>query len=329
MKRLGVVGTMVWDRIHARDRRQIPVEEWGGIAYALAALTAAMPDGWDVVPLIKIGEDLRHRAVDFLGDLPGLDLARGTRFVPEPNNRVELRYLDSERRCERLSGGVPSWSWPELEPLVHDLDALYINFISGWELDLETAVRLRLGFRGPIYADLHSLFMGVARDGMRTPQPLDRWREWLRCFDVVQVNEDELGLLADAWGDPWRFAAEVVGHELRLLLVTLGGRGAAYVASSALTRDPLTWHPHGIGRIAPLAAAGTIRSEKIALDAGDVADGDPTGSGDVWGATCFVRLLAGAELPDAMRTANAAAARNVRHRGATGLHHHLKGRIGT
>jgi hypothetical protein len=38
---LGVVGTLVWDRIHARDGRAAPVEEWGGIAYALAAASAS------------------------------------------------------------------------------------------------------------------------------------------------------------------------------------------------------------------------------------------------------------------------------------------------
>ncbi len=37
---LGVVGTLVWDRIVDRDGLAEPVEEWGGIGYALAALSA-------------------------------------------------------------------------------------------------------------------------------------------------------------------------------------------------------------------------------------------------------------------------------------------------
>ena len=65
---------------------------------------------------------------------------------------------------------------------------------------------------------------------------VEAWREWVRFFDVLQVNEDELALLARAWGDPWRFAAEVVGESVRLLIVTLGSRGAAYVAAPDL--DP-------------------------------------------------------------------------------------------
>lgn len=329
MPRLGVIGTMVWDRIYARDGRAAPVEEWGGITYALAALAAARPDGWTVVPIIKVGQDLEEQARRFLRSLPGFDLERGIRIVSEPNNRVELRYQDRERRSERLTGGVPPWGFDELAPVLDGLDALYINFISGFELDLETATRVRLAFRGPIYADLHSLLLSVDPAGYRVPQPLDAWREWLRCFDIAQVNETELGWLAHAWGDPWRFAAEVVGEELKLLLVTLGDRGAAYVSSPAFRPQPLSWYDDaGLASRRPLAVPGAVRSEHIAQVDG-ARDGDPTGCGDVWGATCFAGLLAGLPLRDAILAANAAAARNVEHRGATGLHLFLQGRIAT
>jgi sugar/nucleoside kinase (ribokinase family) len=251
----------------------------------------------------------------------------GIRLVAEPNNRVELRYADQHRRTERLSGGVPGWTWPEFQPLLDGLDALYINFISGFELDLATAVQLRQAFPGPIYADLHSLFLGVDASGVRTPHPLEAWREWLRCFDVVQVNEDELALLAHAWGDPWRFAADVVGDELRLLFVTLGPRGAAYVTSLDAESDPMTGRGRGLVRGRPLSTLQPARTERLAPAEGAVV-GDPTGCGDVWGATCCLRLLAGDSVREAVRTANEAAARNVVHRGATGLHHHLQGRLG-
>src|SRR5690606_18327278 len=145
MPRLGILGTMVWDRIFARDGRSEPVEEWGGITYALAAAEAARAPGWELVPLIKVGRDLEHRAFEFLRSLPGMRLD-GVRIVPEPNNRVDLRYEDQHRRTEKLSGGVPGWTWAELQPLVEGLDALYVNFISGFELDLPTAIQLRQGF---------------------------------------------------------------------------------------------------------------------------------------------------------------------------------------
>jgi sugar/nucleoside kinase (ribokinase family) len=326
--RVGVIGTMVWDRIFARDTRREPVEEWGGITYALSAAEAAAEPDWQIVPIMKVGGDLHDRALTFLRGLPKLQLDAGIQVVPEANNRVELHYIDAERRSEYQRGGVKGWRWEELAPMLPSLDALYINFISGGELDLETARKLRVGFSGPIYADLHSLLLGYDADGLRIPKPTHEWREWLHCFDILQVNEDELGLLAHYWGDPWRFAAEMVGDELRLLIVTLGSRGAAYVAAPAYQDQPLEWRRSGLHVHKGLSTPGAAASQLVPAEA--LAEpGDPTGCGDVWGATFFFRLLAGEPLHSAMLAANRAAARNVQHRGATGLHHFLQGRLGS
>lgn len=316
---LGVVGTLVWDRIVDRDGRAEPVEEWGGIGYALAALAATLPSGWAVMPILKIGRDLSEDGRRFLRELPGL-VDSGILVVPEPNNRVELRYESDARRCERLTGGVPPWTWPELAPLVGLCDALYMNFISGFELELETAQALRLGYRGPTYADLHSLFLGVGHHGRRVPRTLEAWAAWLRCFDAVQMNEDEFELLGST-GDPWRLAAGALGPDLKLITVTLGARGAAYVARTDLAPDPLRWRVTG-----PVALTAAASSGKVALGEPSRA-GDPTGCGDVWGATTFARLLAGDTLVEAMTAANRLAGRNVDHRGARGLYRHLVGRL--
>ncbi len=59
--------------------------------------------------------------------------------------------------------------------------------------------------------------------------------------------------------------------------------------------------------------------------------GDPTGCGDVWGASTFARLLAGDALEAAMAEGNRLGGLNVVHRGARGLWGHLSevpGRLG-
>jgi sugar/nucleoside kinase (ribokinase family) len=122
-------------------------------------------------------------------------------------------------------------------------------------------------------------------------------------------------------GDPWRLAAGAIGPELKLITVTLGARGAAYVASSAFETDPMKWRVD-----ARVALAERARSGKVALEVEPRA-GDPTGCGDVWGATAFARLLAGDGLERAMTEANRMAGRNVEHRGARGLFRHLAGRL--
>ena len=317
MKRLGVIGTMVWDTIHQRDPgRSEPVEEWGGICYSLSAYEATAPDGWELLPIIKVGGDLRERANEFLRGLGRIASLEGVRTVPERNNRVELFYRDRSRRCERLTGGVPGWSWDELAPLARSCDAVYVNFVAGWELDLPSAQGLRGGFRGPVYTDLHSIFLGVGTDGVREPKPLAAWREWLRCFDLVQLNEDELETLGGALGDPWKVAAEVVGEATKALLVTLGDRGAAWVAAAGF--DGLEIAPPGFDGL-EVEAAGMPATSGFAPTRLVVPDPDPTGCGDVWGMTCFASLLGGATLREAVERSNTLAARNAAHRGASQL----------
>jgi hypothetical protein len=302
MAKVGVIGSLVWDEIHGRDPAEDVVEEWGGIAYALAGLDAHLDDGWEIVPLIKVGSDLAGRARELLGSLRRL--APGSRFieVPVPNNRVVLRYESSERRCERMSGGVPAWTWTELGPMVRDLDALYVNFISGFEMCLGTAEALRRGFTGTIYADLHSLLLGMHGDGVRVLQPLPDAPSWFGCFDVIQVNEDEMRQLGP---DPMTLAAGMLEAGVSVLIVTLGARGAVYVSG----------HRTGPAQTALVPAAKPVETL------------DPTGCGDVFGAATCARLLAGESIELALAAGTRAAARNAGFRGASGLAAHLRGEL--
>lgn len=313
---------MVWDVIHGRDARTAPVQEWGGATYSLSALDAALPHDWEIVPIIKVGDDFAARAHEFLHSLQHLAPDAAAIAVPYPNNQVELRYQTEERRTEILTGGVPGWQWSGLKPVLEQarLDALYINFISGWELDLETAQLIRQFFRGPIYCDLHMLVWAVQPGGLRTLQPLPRVRDWCACFDLLQVNEDEMAMMAP---DPMALAATALHAGARCLSVTVGKRGVVYFAAPGFERlANLAGQPSSA---ALSASVGALRTALVPAPVVD--DGDPTGCGDVWGATCFSRLLAGDKLEDAILAAHRAAARNVSHRGASGLANHLRGKL--
>ena len=331
-RRIGVIGSIVWDVIYGRDGRGVPVEEWGGISYALSGLDAALDDDWEIVPVIKIGFDLADRAGAYCQSLRHLAPDAALIEVPQRNNRVELRYHDDERRSEFLSGGVPAWSWLGLKSALADarVDALYINFLSGWELDLETAQLLRAHFTGPIYCDLHMLVYAVRPDGLRVAQPLADVAAWCGCFDIVQVNEVELAMMAP---DPLALAATAMAAGCSCLCVTLGKRGVVYVAAPGFGRLadlPARAHASHLatGSRGALGAFGAVRTALVASTPPRTeGPGDPTGCGDVWGATYFSRLLAGDMLTDAIAAANLAASRNVEHRGATGLANHLRGEL--
>jgi hypothetical protein len=295
---------MVWDTIHGRDPAQPAVQEWGGISYALAALDATLPDDWEIVPLIKVGRDLAAKANDFLRSLRRTPHAARFLEVPEPNNRVTLRYESAERRCEQMSGGVPPWTWSQLGPLVQDLDALYINFISGFEMNLETAQLLRRGFPRFMYADLHSLFLGKEANGLRVLRVLPQAPAWFGCFNVVQLNEQEMSQLGP---DPLAIAADALRQGCTTLCVTLGARGAAY-----FTGNPIRTERIPAPAVHPPAFAQEI---------------DPTGCGDVFGGTMAAALLGGATVEEALRAGTQHGTRNLSHRGATGLRDHLIGKL--
>lgn len=317
MPRLGVVGTMVWDTIHGPDGGD-PVEDWGGIAYSLAAWEAVAPPGWGLVPIIKVGEDLREAAVGFLSTLTGLSSVEFVRPVPEANNRVSLFYHDRSRRCERLTGGVPGWRAAEIEQAALSCDALYVNFISGWELDLEAAQLVGTGFAGPTWCDIHSLILGVSSGGIREPRPLEDRKAWLGAFDLVQVNEDELDSLAPGDGTRQDRLRDLLSDGPDAVFLTRGSAGAEWVA-----RTGTRWSP-------PLIAAS---DREAGLDTGAVpveaiapaGSTDPTGCGDVWGISCFASLLEGAPLADAVRTANLLAAATAAGQGTAGLARELAG----
>lgn len=314
--RVGVIGSFVWDVIYGRDPRRDPVEEWGGITYALSAFDAALPDTWHVVPLAKVGSDLWPQARRFVSGLRRAAPDAMPIEVPAANNRVRLEYATDELRSEILKGGVPPWTWAGLRPLLRDLDALYINLISGFELDLETLQLIRRHFHGPIYLDLHSLLLGIQPDGTRFPQRLPDPGAWFACADLVQVNEQEMSMMAP---DPMALAATAMGAGVQSLLVTLGKRGVVYVLAP------------GFDRLADLRRASELRSGAVrtALVPAERVEalGDPTGCGDVFGATYFSRLLTGDTFAVALQAAIHAASRNVVFRGAGGLAAFLRGEL--
>lgn len=321
MRRIGVIGTFIWDVIHGRHHNAAPVEEWGGITYSLSGLDAALPSDWEIVPILKVGSDLAQRATEYVHGLKRIAPDAALIEVPYANNRVELRYTSDERRTELATGGVPGWSWIGLKPVLDaaKLDALYINFLSGWELDLETALVLRSYFKGPIYCDFHMKVTTIAPSGLRVLEPIPNVGEWCGCFDFLQVNEDEMSMMAP---DPMALAATAIARGVRCLAVTLASKGAVYFAGPGFNGidDLRRERPFGTER-------GPLSTALVPAEITSHSSGDPTGCGDVWGATLFSRLLAGDKLVSAISDAHRAAGRNFQHRGATGLAPFLRGEL--
>src|SRR5436305_15071879 len=105
--------------------------------------------------------------------------------------------------------------------------------MSGWERDLESCQRMRQNFSGPMYCDLHMKVHAVQPDGWRVLQPLPNIDQWCRCFDLLQMNEDEVTTVAR---DPMELAATAMMAGVRCHTDTLGSRGAVYFAAPGFDR---------------------------------------------------------------------------------------------
>ena len=293
-RRLGVLGTLVRDTIR-HPGAPGPVEAWGGVAYALVALDAVLPPAWTVVPLVKVGGDLYDEGAAYLRSFSRVGDPSFLQRVPEANNRVELVYSTPSDRTETLTGGVPGWSAAEMSEVLPVLDALYVNFIAGWELDLAGARRVRAASRGPTYADLHSLFMDIDADGRRRPRQLAAAEDWARCFDTVQMNRDEFALFGGDDGEPWAAAAWALAGGAGTIVVTHGADGVELMTATNGT--------------------GPARRHRLPVPDGP-APGDPTGCGDIWGATYFAHTLGGDDPVVAATKANRMARSKLRSSGA-------------
>jgi sugar/nucleoside kinase (ribokinase family) len=165
----------------------------------------------------------------------------------------------------------------------------------------------------------------MQQDGMRVLQPLPNAPAWFGCFDVVQLNEEEMQQLTP---DPLTLAAGALEAGVSLLAVTLGPRGVAYVAAPGF--DGMAGQ-RGSGEAGTGQRASTapLSVRSALIQAPQVETLDPTGCGDVFGAAAFARLLAGDSVEVALRHAASMAARNAGFRGASGLARHLRGELVT
>jgi sugar/nucleoside kinase (ribokinase family) len=143
---------------------------------------------------------------------------------------------------------------------------------------------------------------------------LPEWERWAASCDAVQLNDDELRMLAPAAASRDDAAATLMRAGPRVVAITHGADGATILRAADVAADPRRW-PESRGEAAGPFDASRYPSRPCA--------GDPTGCGDVWGATFFTSLVGGLEWDEAAAAAHTAAVRKMGVRGASGLYEHL------
>ncbi len=165
-------------------------------------------------------------------------------------NEQDMSFYDINVDKGNFSYAVESDDLPEVKLIVHDkkereeiyknisgklsvekildlnqFDGIFINMITGFDIDLDDLIKLRKSYGGLIYFDVHTLSRGLDENGNRNFRKIPNREKWLSNVDIVQVNQNELLTLSDRQ-DEFGIAHEVLSLGPKLLLVTKGNLGA-------------------------------------------------------------------------------------------------------
>ena len=223
-KKIGLIGSFVLDRIEPFNGDKI--EGFGGLYYSLIVESFLLNNTTEIYPFSKVGEDFFQRLINILSKYKNINKS-GIIKTAQPNNRVYLKYYSENERNEYSINVLPSLRFDEINFPVN-LDFLYINFISGRELRLKTLKKIRKSLTCPIHIDFHYLALGFRKNGLRYARPFPNWREWLKCGDIIQMNEQESQILIGKENnyDYFRFAEEILSNGSKIFLLTLGDKGS-------------------------------------------------------------------------------------------------------
>ena len=199
------------------------------------------------------------------------------------NNKIYLKYLDSNEREERADDILPPIEAKKFES-VSDSDALFFNFISGFDVTIDTLQEVRKTFGGKMLMDLHSLSLGIDEKGYRYKRIPQNWKSWVACFDCVQMNQVEADLITDyenGINNHKELAEYLLSSGAEVVNITLGENGSflAYLEDEKIEQRHMP-----------------SRKDVVAVD--------PTGCGDAYLAAFGIEYVRGSHPVAAARNAN-------------------------
>jgi hypothetical protein len=224
--RLTVIGTITRDTITFPDGRTR--RSYGGILYNILPMALLAPPSLVISPVCNLGSDIYEKVIFYLKHFKNIELS-GISRAKEKNNHVHLFYNGKWDKREILKYSVPPLEFRQVEPHLNH-DCILINFISGFDIDLESLKKIRKKSEALIFIDLHSLILGIRKNGERFFKVPVLWEEYLKIADIVQMNIKEMQVLSkrklQSEEELKNFAERILDLGPEILLVTRGREGA-------------------------------------------------------------------------------------------------------
>ncbi len=269
--RILIIGEPCLDVIHKADGTVL--NEPGGISYSVVA-SGSLDDGVETIPVIGLRRDDRAYFRELFSRLKNVDMS-GIYEAGSPVRRVDLFYKDDNRRWECSTQPIEPTPFDRIEPFL-PADGIHINLISGWDITLETLGKIRAASPGcHIHIDLHNIVMRHMPGGKRVRAPREDYLAWCEYADTVQMNEDEANIIDSEVKSPRELWGKILGSRARALIVSFAERGLSLYEKAG---NKVAEH------FFPPQATAVV---------------DPTGSGDVFGATFIHAVVLGRNFKEA------------------------------
>lgn len=210
-----VIGQTVED--HINDAGKI-IHKPGGIYYSAAALVNIM-DKEDELFLCTSMEIEKEELFNDVYNRVNKSFFNYSPAIPV----VHLTIHTDKERDEQYENIIMALDFNT--ELLKNIDAVYINMVTGFDLTIDKLEEIREKFKGLIYIDIHTLSRGFDEDGKRQFRKIPESDRWIKSADIIQVNEQELFTLSSS-KDAQIIIEEVLQNGPEYLIVTKGGKGA-------------------------------------------------------------------------------------------------------
>lgn len=268
--KLLIIGHSVVDNIYYENERKTNP---GGIYYSSIGFNALKQQDDKLVLLTSFSE-VDYKYFQKLYSKFDLNYANKLPAIPHVN-----LYLDgSVERKEHYKNLIGPLTIPAGINF-ETFDGIFINMITGYDLQPEQFVELRKKYNGIIYLDVHTLSRGVGKDNHRFFRKIPDYEMYLQSVDIVQVNEHELKTITP-FDEKEKILENVFELGVKFLLVTKGDEGAEIYSND--------------GKYYSVEALKVNPVNKI-------------GCGDVFGSVFFYSYLSGLKIEESLRKANYAA----------------------
>jgi len=270
--KLLITGQSVVDRISYKGNEELKP---GGIFYSTIALRYLAEQNDEIFLCTSMCKKDEYLFKDIYEKV-------NTMYVQYVDNipTVKLTIYDDKEREETYSHITQSLILPINE--LNKFDGIFINMVTGFDINIKQVEEVRKEFNGIIYFDVHTFSRGVSNDMKRSFRRIPAFDNWAKNIDIIQVNEEEIQTISDEKIEI-DIVREMFSYGIKILIVTKDKHGArAYFIDE-----------------------NEIRS--VFISAAKVKVLNKVGCGDVFGAVFFYNYIRKGDIIDSLTAANLAA----------------------